>query len=144
MEMPKQSQVKQFRRGHGEKNMAPKSFRSFWTQQLTTWPGWISMLFIRFTRLKQASHIVPSGLHLDVQACQKKKNGTEAKGQTRNMLTSEGQNHKDKQPTQQQPYISTAESRNQCFPLLFWPKFITAAFVSLVSCHSSVIALPRF
>ncbi len=111
-------------------------------------PGLVEFpcLFIRFTRLKQASHVVPSSLHLDVQACKKHSTdfGTEAKGQTRNMLTSEGQNHKDKQSAQQQPYTSTAERKNQCFPPLFWSKFITAAFVCLVSCHSSVIALPRF
>lgn len=67
--------------------------------------------------------------------------GAEAKGQTRNMLRGKGQNH---MMEQQQPYTSTVESRNQCFPPLFWPYFTTAAFVCLVSCHSSVIALPRF
>ncbi len=115
-------------------------------------PGLVEFpcLFIRFTRLKQDSHTVLSSLNLDVQACQTKKIYkctdfvAEAKGQTRNMLIGEGQNHKDKQPAQQQPYTLSAESSNQCFPLLFWPKCITAAFVCLVSCHSSVITLPQF
>jgi len=47
------------------KNMAHKSFCSFWTQQLCSQPGPVKSLwlFIKLTSLKQASHIVPSCLH---------------------------------------------------------------------------------